>query len=145
MFKKLLNKICNNPSKKMSFKETYDLTGMPIVTFYQGEKKFNFILDTGSIENVIDKNAIDSLEHTPVEQDAYLMGLDGIEHKVTVERIVFSYKGASYPFNYLVKDMGDMLQKACPGIVLHGMLGSKFFDEYKYILDCNEFVAYSKT
>ena len=45
----------------MSFREALDLVGLPIVTFYQGDKKLNFLLDTGANLSVINKAALESV------------------------------------------------------------------------------------
>ena len=42
----------------MSFKEAMDLVELPVVTFYNGDKKLNFLLDTGSNMCVINSRNI---------------------------------------------------------------------------------------
>ena len=49
---------------RMSFRETMDLTGLPVVTFKQGENKFNFVLDTGAVSSIIDLRVLDKLQYT---------------------------------------------------------------------------------
>ena len=49
-------------NSRMSFKEALDLIELPIVTFYQGDKKLNFMLDSGSNLSIIDINAINNLK-----------------------------------------------------------------------------------
>ena len=51
----------------MSFRETMDLTGLPVVTFKQGENKFNFVLDTGAFSSIIDSRVLDKLQYTELE------------------------------------------------------------------------------
>ena len=43
----------HNRKESMSFREAIDLVGLPIVTFYQGDRKYNFLLDTGANLSVI--------------------------------------------------------------------------------------------
>lgn len=146
MIKKIIQKVFNIYPNAMSFRETMDLTGLPIVTFYQGEKKFNFLLDTGSNDNIIDSNILDQLNHNKIDYEGTITGLDGIVNKVTACNIDFSYKEQHYPFAYLIKDMKgpfDLMKKDY-GVNLHGIIGSKFFNKFKYILDFAELIAYSK-
>ena len=35
-------------SSEISFREAMDLAELPVITFYNGDKKINFLLDTGS-------------------------------------------------------------------------------------------------
>ena len=51
----------------MSFKEAMDLVELPVVTFYNGDKKFNFLLDTGATISVINSNILDNFTHEKVE------------------------------------------------------------------------------
>ena len=48
----------NRKKVKMSFKESMNLTELPIVTFYNGTNKLNFLLDTGSNLCVINSNSL---------------------------------------------------------------------------------------
>ena len=43
----------------MSFKQSMELCDLPIVTFYIGEKKLNFVLDTGCVQSMLDANIRD--------------------------------------------------------------------------------------
>ena len=63
MFKKLFNKLSGKNIESMSFMESMNLTELPVVTFYQEDKKFNFLLDTGSSDCIIDSNILDQIEH----------------------------------------------------------------------------------
>lgn len=146
MIKRFIERLFGIYPDYMSFKETMDLTGLPVITLYQGDKKFNFLLDTGSTDNVIDSNVLSTLEHEKIEYEGTLTGLDGIVNKVSACNITFSYKKKSYAYSYLVKDMSvpfDMMkQEYC--VNLHGIIGSNFFNKYKYVLDFAELIAYSK-
>ena len=76
----------------MSFKETMDLTGLPIITFKQGENKFNFVLDTGAVSSIIDSRVLDKLQYTEIEGKVIGYGVDGVEHHMDRVGIVLTYK-----------------------------------------------------
>lgn len=148
MLKKIINKILGKPNDIMSFKAGYDLTQLPIVTFHQGEKRLNFLLDTGSNSCVIDSNVLKHIQHTMVANDPEpLMGLDGNKMAVNKCEITLYFNDRGYTYEYLIHDMskpfGEM--KKDSGVTLHGILGSKFFNRFKYVLDFDELIAYSKT
>ena len=147
MIKKLINKIFK-PQKYniMSFQNSIDLAELPVVTFYQGKKKINFLLDTGSNNCVIDSNVLKSIKHTMLDMKTNLYGLEGNAQEVNFCTIKMSYKDKEYEYPFTVQDMSAAFGaiKKETGVTINGMLGSKFFNEYKYVLDFDELIAYSK-
>ena len=147
MIKKLFNKIFKKSKREvMSFKQGFDLTEMPIITFYQGDKKFNFLLDTGANDNIIDKSVLDSIEYKEIESKSKVFGAEGILREVSSCEITLTYKSTEYTYKYLINDLKDAFAhiKQDTGVTLHGLIGSKFFNKYKYVLDFEELIAYSK-
>lgn len=131
---------------KISFKESYDLTELPIITFSVNNKKYNFLLDTGANYSVINKKVLRSIKHEKSPIKGTIYGLEGNEQPVEYVDIVLSYKGNEFTESMQVVDMsaafGNIKKES--GVNLHGILGSLFFQKYKYIIDFKEFVAYSK-
>lgn len=130
---------------RMSFRETMDLTGLPIVTFRQGENKFNFVLDTGAYSSIIDSRVLDKLQYTELEGKSVGYGIDGKEHHMDKVGIVLTYKDKDYSDAFRVLDMSASFDafKRDYGVTVHGLLSSAFFERYKYVLNYNELVAYS--
>lgn len=146
MIKKLINKVFNIHPNAMSFQNSIDLAELPVVTFYQGKRKINFLLDTGSNNCVIDSNFLKTIDHTMLSLKTNLFGLEGNAQQSNICIIKMSYKGREYEYPYVVQDMSaafDSIKKET-GVTIHGMLGSKFFNEFKYVLDFDELIAYSK-
>ncbi|MGN0145091.1 MAG: aspartyl protease family protein [Clostridium sp.] len=132
----------------MSFKESMDLTELPVVTFYQGDTKINFLLDTGSNDSIINENALKELniKHKNLNIKTATTGVNGEDvegYKVEVE---FNYKGYFFLYNFQIMDVSkafDSIKKET-GVNVHGILGNQFFKKYSYILDFDKLVAYSK-
>lgn len=152
MIRKLIHKLLNIHPDAMSFQQGLDLTGLPIITLYQGEQKLNFILDTGSMDCVLDESAlklIDSeiaTDENGKDKKVELSGMEGISELVYVHRIQLHYKDKKFDCECLVKDLSGPFEsiKREKGVILHGFLGSNFFDTYKYVIDFKELIAYSK-
>lgn len=148
MIKKILNKIFNKNEdvNTISFKQGMDLTDLPVITLYQGKKKFNLLLDTGSSDNIIDSNIIKNIKHEPIETKSNLFGLEGNKVTVSMCKITLSYMDKDYEYEYLITDMKQAFTeiKQSTGVNLHGIIGSKFFNTYKYVLDFDKLIAYSK-
>lgn len=146
MIKKIINKIFNIHPNAMSFKNSIDLAELPVVTFYQGSRKVNLLLDTGSNNCVIDKSFLKQLEHTPLDCKTNISGLEGNPQEANVCSLSLSYKDRSYEYPYVIQDMSAVFGsiKKETGVTIHGILGSMFFNKFKYVLDFKELIAYSK-
>lgn len=139
-------KISNKKKFSISFKEGMDLTDLPIVTFYSNNKKLNFLLDTGSNLCVINKKVLKTIKHSIFDSKGSIYGMEGTEQEVSYALININYKDIYYHTVFQVIDMQQAFDKVKQesGVTIHGILGSKFFEEHKYILDFNELIAYSK-
>ena len=131
-------------STKMSFKESLDLTDLPIVTFTIGDKKCNFLLDTGASESVINESCLKTYPYMTVNGSGTLTGLDGIKRKTNYVRMDLTYKGKDYSEIFTVTDMDKVFNtiKTETGVTLNGILGNSFMQTYRYIIDFKELAAY---
>lgn len=130
----------------ISFKPGFQLTELPIITLFQGDNNFNFLLDTGSNDSIIDSNVLSRIEHEMLNVESNLYGMEGNCQTVKRCNISLSYGESEFPYEYLICNMKEAFGriKAESGVTLHGIIGSKFFNKYKYILDFESLVAYSK-
>ena len=131
----------------MSFKEAMDLVELPVVTFYNGDKKLNFLLDTGSNISQINSSVLPLLDHKKVEEkDMDVTGIEG--NKVNTEfcEMTITYKGQEFVGEFCIHDLNDAfaIVKEESGVQIHGILGSLFFQKYKYVFDFASLIAYTK-
>lgn len=131
---------------RMSFKESMDLVDLPVITFYNEGKKFNFLLDTGATKSVIDSNVLSDFHHEKIDSTGVLWGMEGNTINVSYIKASLSYKDKFYEEDFQVVDMSDSFGKvkAESGVTLSGILGNSFFVKYQYVLDFNSLIAYSK-
>lgn len=134
----------NKLKYSMSFYESLNLAGIPVVTFKQGENKFNFVLDTGAFSSVIDKNALPYFRHTELSETATCYDVGG--KKVTLNSISadIEYKNTIFKETFRVLDMSASFAtlKKDSGVTVHGLLSSAFFEKYRYIIDYKLHLAY---
>lgn len=142
-----VDKIRLSSIRKMSFRETMDLCELPIVTFYNNGKKLNFLLDTGANQSIINSRDLEGLSYTRNNKKGDVYGMEGNRIDVSFIDMSIEYKGKFYEDEFQVIDMSAPFNnlKEDYGINLHGILSSVFFQKYKYTLDFNELIAYSKT
>lgn len=144
----IINGVQDYDRKKveMSFKESMNLTELPIVTFYNGSTKLNFLLDTGANLCVINSRIIDSLNYKKLDEKGSVFGMEGNSVDIDYISMDFTYNSKSYSSSFQVVDMQEAFDriKQESGVTVHGILGSKFFEEYKYVLDFKELIVYTK-
>lgn len=136
----------NKINNSMSFRESMDLTDLPIVTFRQGLNRFNFLLDTGSSLSVINEKVLGLINHTKLDITGTVYGMEGNKKETTYVDIPLVYKDVEYEEKFQVVDMSAPFEclKKESGVTVHGILGNSFFVNYKYVLDFKELIAYSK-
>lgn len=142
----IISRIKNKNNSQISFKESMDLVEMPIVTFNNANKKLNFLLDTGSNLSYINDSIIDDLEHIKINEVSDVIGIEG--NKVTNQlcNMTITYKGHTFKEKFSIASLDNAFNiiKQESGVQIHGILGSKFFERYKYILDFKDLIAYIK-
>jgi len=156
MIKNIFQKIFKNKDSKelkklkdsLSFKQSMELTDLPIVTFYQNGEKLNFILDTGATDCLIDERVLENkgLKYEDIDRETVTYGIDGIAKRTKRCKMNIEYNNNIFESEFLVKDLSaafDILRKQ-DGVKVHGLIGSKFLNRYKYIIDFNELIAYNK-
>ena len=140
----------SNKSKSLlsfSFSQGFTSPNIPIATFKQGDKELNFIIDTGSDDNVINRESLKEIQYEMVEHNGTLAGVGGV-FNVEACNISFQHEGETFTTKFLI---ADHLQQAfddirrAHAIPLHGMLGSKFLMQNNIVLDFNNMVAYNKS
>lgn len=141
-----LYQINKKNKSKMSFKESMDLTELPVITFMNNNMKLNFLLDTGSNTSFINESTLDKINHTLLEEVNDMIGVEGrqIENRICEMKIL--YKDYIFDTKFNINNMDEAFNaiKKESGVQLHGILGSLFFQKYKYVLDFESLIAYMK-
>lgn len=138
--------LTRNKTNHISFKEAMDLVELPIITFYNEGKKFNFLLDTGATISVIDSNALNNFTHEKIKESGVVYGMEGNTINVSFIKASLEHKGKLYSEEFQVVDMSSAFSKlkSESGVNLSGILGNSFFKKYQYVLDFESLIAYSK-
>lgn len=131
----------------MSFREAMDLVELPIITFYNNDKKLNFLLDTGSDLSYINKSILPSLEYKKIDESRNIISVGGNTQSLGCCDMTVTYKNKKFIDRFYISDLDEAFGaiKAETGVQIHGILGSKFFTKYKYILDFESLIVYSKS
>mgnify|MGYP000885421394 FL=1 len=116
-------------------------TRLPVIPVEVEGKHLCFIIDTGSTCSLIDSNVKEYFKEiiTPVGNHN-INGIDGIKYKVDVITLPFSFEGQSFNPKFCVKPLLEAFKdmEVESGIQVHGILGTDFLIEHKWIIDFNE-------
>lgn len=142
----IIEKIVKEKKDKISFKESMDLTDLPIITLYNGKTKINFLLDTGSNLSHINRSYLSNLEYQDLNVEQDTIGMEGSKVTSKVCKIQVFYKENRYEEEFVASDLDNAFNtiKQESGVQIHGILGNKFFEKYKYVLDFSNLTAYVK-
>jgi len=129
---------------KMSFAESLRLCDLPIVCFNCNGKALNLLVDSGANNNVVDASILDSYPYKETEYSSILQGVTGDKATIPFVIMNFDYKGEEYMEAFQAADVSSLFGevKKETGVHIHGILGNKFFQKHKYILDFDENVFY---
>lgn len=130
----------------LSFRDSMSLTELPVVTFYNGHKKLNLLLDTGSSECIINKTCLDTIWYKETDSYKEVFGMEGNIVRNPVISTIISYSGLKFDIDMVAMDMTqafDAIKKES-GVTIHGILGSNFFSRYRYVLDFDKLMFYKK-
>ena len=104
------------------------------------------MLDTGATNSVINETQLPNIKHTILEgTQCEVYGIEGNVQIVPFVNINFT-RDMKYTGNFQVVDMTAAFDsvKSETGVTIVGILGNDFFQNYKYVLDYNTMIAYSK-
>lgn len=148
----VVNMIMDSLSKEdkyiFSLKESMDLVELPIITFYIGDKKLNFLLDTGSNLSHINSSVLNNIPFTPLNITSDIAGMEGNKQETGFCELSVKAtdEGNEFTEMFAISDLDRSfgIVKEESGVQLHGILGSVFFKKYKYIIDFDNLKVYFK-
>ena len=120
--------------KNMSFMESLQLSGLPIICFTNNGQAVNMIFDTGSNLCILDKKILETLEYQPNEEVIdTVTGVGGAMEEGHSATVVLAYKDQLFECECHVTDISQALNtiKQEYGVTAHGILGTDFFTKYK--------------
>lgn len=128
----------------MEFKTSMELSGLPFITFYQGDKAYNFLLDTGSNVSYVNNKSTLEIKSTGVKD--VFMGSNGVDESCEKVNVSLYRNEIKYEHSMNAADLNAAFTelKKEYGINVTGILGCDFMDKYNYCLDFKEFVVYRR-
>ena len=117
---------------------------LPIIHVKIENKYLCFILDTGSTCSLIDSTVVEYFKDIvePVG-DYYISGIEGTKHKVDMVALPFTFEGQVYKPKFCVRPLLDTFKgiEDESGIQVHGLLGTEFLLENKWVINFNKLIV----
>lgn len=130
----------------VSFQEAMDLVDLPIITVQNNNIKINLLLDTGSNSSYISPGVLNSLKYNEIDLTNTTVGFGGASTHSKGCTMEIKYKKLTFEDTFIIMQSDDVftaIKQEC-GVQVHGILGSKFFDRYSYVIDFSDLTAYIK-
>ncbi|SCI29011.1 retroviral-like aspartic protease [uncultured Bacteroides sp.] len=120
---------------------------LPVIHVKIENKHLCFILDTGSTCSLIDSTVVEYFKDIVKPIGEYcISGIEGTEHKVDMITLPFTFEGQTYKPKFCVKPLLDAFKgiEDESGIQVHGLIGTYFLLENKWIIDFKECCIYNE-
>lgn len=130
----------------VSFQEAMDLVDLPIITVQNNNTKINLLLDTGSNSSYISPGILNLLKYDEIDLTNTTVGFGGSSTHSKGCNMKIKYKKLTFEDTFIIMQSDDVftaIKQEC-GVQVHGILGSKFFDRYSYVIDFSDLTAYIK-
>lgn len=133
-----MKELFNKKKEVFKFDKYFAAARIPVITLYQNGKEFNFIVDTGSDNCILDKETLNRINYENVNMTMSLSGL-GTEQQATVCKTVFS----GYGVEFLVVDLSTAFEGYRKnGFIVAGMIGVSFLHTFGFIIDFTKMEMY---
>lgn len=131
---------------KIPFRESMEKLNLPVVTFTNNKKSFNFLVDTGASYSVIDSRVLKKVKHTETKNIGSAYGVEGNIVPVKYAAIKLNYKQKEFTdeFQVMKVEAFDNIKKS-DKIEIVGILGSSFLEKYGFVVDFNSLIIYTKS
>ena len=113
-------------------------TGLPLIVTSGKLKNLCFLIDTGATHNTLFDFVYEHFkdEFKLLDSTCRTMGIEGIE-------ATFNFEGIDYTSTFSVLDAADAIIQVQEetGVQIHGVLGTQFLIENKWIVDFDKLIV----
>ena len=120
-------------------------TGLPLIVTSGKLKNLCFLIDTGSTYNTIFDFVYEHFknEFKLLDSTCRTMGIEGHYKETPVIEATFNFEGIDYTSTFSVLDATDAIMQVQEetGVQIHGVLGTQFLMENKWIVDFDRLIV----
>lgn len=129
--------------KAISFEETFNKTGLPVISLYNDAKQLNFLLDTGSDCCVLNSKELKYLHYTDTKKKTSTVDSSGVNQR-NIIRLALNDGDNIIHCEFIVMDLSAQFNEiySKDKVRIHGILGSKFCKATGLVIDFNKLKVY---
>lgn len=129
--------------KAYSFEDTFNRTGLPIISLWSDGRMMNFLLDTGSDCCVINSKELKYLHYTDSHKKVSTVDSRGIS-KNGIVNIRLDDGDASVVTEFVALDLSAQFNEiySKDKVRIHGILGSRFCRDAGLVIDFDKLKVY---
>lgn len=120
-------------------------TGLPLIVTSGKLKNICFLIDTGSTHNILFDFVYEHFkdEFKLLDSTCRTMGIEGHYKETPVIEATFNFEGIDYTSTFSVLDATDAIMQVQEetGVQIHGVLGTQFLMENKWIVDFDRLIV----
>lgn len=120
-------------------------TSLPLIVTSGKLKNLCFLIDTGATHNSLFDFVYEHFkdEFKLLDGTIRTMGIEGHYKETPIIEATFSFEGRDYTSTFSVLDASDaiMQEQEETGVQIHGVLGSQFLMENKWIVDFDKLIV----
>ena len=130
--------------KNMEFPLSLGLqkTGLPLII---SSDNLCFLIDTGSTHNTLFGFVYEHFKDRfkVLEERCNIIGIDGVQHEAPTIEATFNFEGMNYTSSFAVLDASEAVMQVQEetGVQIHGVLGTQFLVENKWIVDFDKLIV----
>lgn len=122
-------------------------TGLPLIITSGKLKNLCFLIDTGATSNVLFSYVYEHFkeEFKTLNEKQNIMGIEGHYKETPIIEATFNFEGVDYTSVFAVVDASDAIAQVQKetGVQIHGVLGTQFLIENKWIVDFDRLTVYT--
>jgi hypothetical protein len=83
---------------------------------------------------------------SPLRKKNEMIGINGNKKECHIVGIDLMYKDKTFSAEFNVADIDSMIDtiKTDYGVIVHGILGTRFLDKYNYVIDFKDYTIYRR-
>ena len=131
----------------INIKDSLEMFCHPIIPFYSGGVRLNFLLDTGASNSLIDPNSLKNIKYELIKTDEQcsVSGISGDPIYFDLCALSMEYKDSEFSFIFGMMDISERFNEMTDGkINIDGVIGTDFLESYGYVIDFSDAVVYVK-
>lgn len=119
-------------------------TGLPIVSFTQNNKTFNFLIDSGADNSVLNSTSLNELDYIDLEGNRPVYGIDGNQVQTSFVGVKLIFQNHPFLEAFQVFEVPGLCNiERDYGIKVTGVLGGRFLKRYGFLIDFKQLKAYT--